>query len=69
MNCYIFVPHHQVKSVWSDKISQLESQISHLNTKMAEDSEEMATNQVGSGFKKNIYIHICDYLFRNLLLL
>ena len=31
-----------VKSTWSDKITHLEQQISHLNTKIAEDAQEMS---------------------------
>ncbi|XP_006818909.1 golgin subfamily A member 1-like [Saccoglossus kowalevskii] len=36
---------NDVKTTWSSKITSLEQQISHLNSKMAEDNEELALTQ------------------------
>ena len=35
----------EIKTTWSDKISHLENQISNLNSKIVEDSEELMSSR------------------------
>ncbi|CAG5131443.1 unnamed protein product, partial [Candidula unifasciata] len=51
----------EVKSTWSDKITQLEDQISHLNAKIVEDSEEyVASQKMAEQMKENFHKQIAD---------
>ena len=53
----------EVKSTWSEKITQLEHQISHLNAKMVEDSEELENSEKSAqkmkeNFQKQVREHV-----------
>ncbi|BFZ05749.1 hypothetical protein BsWGS_08788 [Bradybaena similaris] len=51
----------EVKLTWSDKITQLEDQISHLNAKIVEDSEEYAASQkMSDQMKESFQKQIAD---------